>query len=143
MKNARRMVFGSLVSVLVAGAMGVAAAQESTDGIQFAAPARPTAAGVVTISVPTTIQRGNVVNISLSYDPLTIPMNATCILFLPVNSTAYQETILFNRKYSALGVRGNGCPMFIPNFIQYEGTAWVLAVVDGAGVAAASFTVTP
>jgi hypothetical protein len=137
-----RVALAVLVAVFLTPLVSAGVAQENAEGLRFGGSISPLGAGV-TVTAPATVQRGNVAQISASYNPLGVPLNALCILVLPVNSPAYQETLLYNRKYSAVGVSGHSCPLFIPNFIQFEGTAVVIVVVDGAGVGAATFTVTP
>jgi hypothetical protein len=134
--NSKRIV---LLGVCLLFSAATAFAQ-GKDGLSFGGVAP---AAVVNVSVPATVQRGNVVNISTSYAALAVPLDATCIVMLPVNSTAYTETLVFSRKYSAIGVTAHQSPLFIPNFIQYEGTAVVIVIVEGAGVGVATFTVTP
>ena len=102
-----------------------------------------TAAASVSVSVPATVRRGNVVEISVVDAPLSEPLNSSCILVLPVNSSAYKEVIVFSRKYAALGVSGHGCSILVPNYIQFEGTAIVIVTVEGAGAGVATFNVTP
>jgi hypothetical protein len=138
----KRVGVGVLVSACLAWGGSSVIAQEDADGLRFGYSSLAPAAGV-TISVPTSVQRGNVAQISVSYPSLTVPLNSICILVLPVNSAAYQETILYSRKYPAVGVSGHACPMFIPDFVQFSGMATVIAIVDGAGVGTATFTVTP
>ncbi len=41
------------------------------------------------------------------------------------------------------GVSGHVCPMFIPPFIQFQGTATIVVTVEGLGVGAATVNVTP
>ena len=134
--------FGVLVAVCLAWSGSSVVAQEDADGLRIG-NSRLTPAAGVTVSVPTSVQRGNVAQINVSYPSLTVPLNSICILVLPVNSAAYQETILYSRKYTAVGVSGHACPMFIPPFVQFSGMATVIAIVDGAGVGTATFTVTP
>lgn len=104
---------------------------------------RGVTAGTVTITVPPTIQRGNVLDISVTYAPLTVPLNANCIVLLPAPNPPYKETLVFSRKYDAIGVTGHGCPVFIPAYIQFQGTATVVVTVEGAGVGVATVNVTP
>lgn len=115
--------------------------QGSVRGLVFGPSAAPEA--TVEITVPSTIQRGNVLDISVSYAQLGVPLNANCIVLLPAPNPPYKETLLFSRKYEVTGVSGHVCPVFIPDFIQIEGTAIVIATVEGVGIGVARVEVTP
>src|SRR5688572_3141262 len=128
------------VVILLGNVTYTSAADLNADGLKFGGVAP--AAGV-TVNVPATIQRGNVVNVSASYAPLRVPLNASCILVLPVNSPAYQEVLVYSRKFTAVGVTAHGCPMYIPPLVQIQGTALVIVIVEGAGTGVATFNVTP
>jgi hypothetical protein len=131
----------SFIGVLLTCATCLAQEKLNSDGLMFGGAG--TQAAGVTVSVPPTVTRGSVVPVSASYAPLTVPLNANCILLLPVNSPAYKEVILYSRKYNSVGVSAHGCPMYIPPYIQFQGKAIVVVTVDGAGVGVATFDVTP
>jgi hypothetical protein len=131
----------SVFGVLLACATCLAQEKLNAQGLRFGGAG--TQAAGVTVIVPPSVMRGTIVDINAFYQPLQVPLNANCVLLLPVNSPEYKEVILYSRKYTAIGVSGHGCPIFIPPYIQFQGTAIVVVTVEGAGVGVATLNVTP
>lgn len=88
----------------------------------------------------TTIQRGNPVMVKALHGTVQ-PMKATCLLLLPVNDPIYKETALFTRSYTNLAA-GEYFPFYIPGWIQIEGTAIAVVIVQDAGLGLAFLKVT-
>jgi len=90
------------------------------------------------------IQRGNPVQVFAEHEPVG-PLKGTCILILPVNDPIYKETMLELRQYTPPtgSVIGEYYYFYIPNWIQIEGTAVALVIVQDAGNGYATLTVVP
>jgi len=89
------------------------------------------------------VQRGNVVQVEVLHDTVGPPLQATCVLVLPVNNpNIYREIKMQIRTYqgSAFGEYFN---FYIPSWIQIEGRAIAIVSVQGAGVGYAVLNVTP
>jgi hypothetical protein len=116
-------------------------ASEDASGVKFGASR--VAPGLVTVTVPATVQRGNVLSISASYAPLSGSLNSNCIVLLPAPNPPYKETLVYNRKNESSGITGHECPVYVPPFFQFEGTATIVVTVEGVGVGVATVQVTP
>lgn len=90
----------------------------------------------------TTIQRGNPVRVEASHVLAGPPLQATCVLILPVNAPQYKEMALFSRTYQG-SAWGEEFYFYIPAWVQIEGTAIAVVVVQGAGAGFAILQVTP
>ena len=97
----------------------------------------------VTVSVPATANRGDVINMSVSYNPVP-RTDVTCWLVLPTNdpSTYLAEWKIYIRR-AAIASSGVSCPFQIPGFIQIEGFAIAFASVVGEGSGFAVMEILP
>ena len=94
----------------------------------------------VTLSVPSCVNKGEVVTISATYPQVT-QLRGTAILRQPLIGPPYQAEAKINIRQAGLVNTGSVYNFYIDEFFQIGGTAVVVVSIQGAGAAFATFQI--
>jgi hypothetical protein len=132
-----------LASVFAISLLGFGGSALADDGSGYDIDERGAQSAAVTVTVPATAFRGDVVTVSVTY-PTVDPTNVRCFLLLPVTDpTIYTQELKAYVRQSNQATAGASCPFYIPDFVQIEGTAITFVTVDGQGSDFATFEIFP